>query len=241
MKRGRVRGIMTPYRWTIAFDADDTLWHNERSFQTVFDRFAAFMSDFADEETLQSKLHETEIANLATYGFGVKGYALSMIETALTVSVGQVSTQTIEEIVDMAKGMLTETVEVLPAVEKTLSDLRDVAELIIITKGDLLDQERKVAASGLRDYFDNVHVVSDKTAETYASIFAHHDTPNQMMVGNSLKSDVIPALNAGAWGVHIPHEHEWVLEKAEPPTQDPKFRKVEKISDLPALIAEIES
>ena len=224
-------------RWTIAFDADDTLWHNERDFALTQDRFAQMLAEFTDPKQLQARLLAAERRNLGIYGFGVKGFTLSMIETAIEVTAGRVTGDTIAELLAMGRGMLSGPVEVIDGARSAIEALKSKAEIILITKGDLLDQERKLAQSGLGDLFDRVEIVSDKTAQTYAHIFAQHDTPHQMMVGNSLRSDVIPALETGLWGVHIPHPLTWAYEQAEAPVTHRHFREIETIGDLPALIS----
>lgn len=227
---------MTQAGWTIGFDADDTLWHNERSFQITQARFADLLAEYAEPDNLAARLLAAERRNLRIYGFGVKGFVLSMIETALDVTENRVPQSVIAEVMAAGRAMLAEPVEVFADAPDAVKAAKNAGRVILITKGDLLDQERKLAQSGLGELFDDVHVVSDKTASTYAHIFAAHDTAHQMMVGNSLKSDVIPALKAGLWGVHIPHELTWAYEAADPPVTHRKFRKLDKLSELPALI-----
>jgi putative hydrolase of the HAD superfamily len=226
-------------RWTIAFDADDTLWHNERDFALTQDRFAQMLAEFTAPDHLQERLLAAERRNLGIYGFGVKGFTLSMIETAIEVTDGNVPTEVIGELLEMGRGMLAAPVEVLEGAREAIQTLKKKADILLITKGDLLDQERKLAQSGLGELFDRVEIVSDKTAETYAHIFARYDTAHQMMVGNSLRSDVIPALKAGLWGVHIPHPLTWAYEHADPPVTHRHFREVETISALPAVISSL--
>lgn len=228
---------MTSHNWTIGLDADDTLWHNERGFQMTQDRFADMLADAADPAHLRERLLAAEHRNLTIYGFGVKGFVLSMIETAIEVTDAKVSTDVISELLAMGRAMLADPVELLPDVADALAALRPHAELVLITKGDLLDQERKLAQSGLGDLFDSVEIVSDKTASVYARIFARHDTAHQMMVGNSLRSDVIPALEAGAWGVHVPHDLTWEYERADAPNGHRHFCQIDSIAKLPALVA----
>lgn len=230
---------MSTNRWTIAFDADDTLWHNERGFQMTQARFAEMLADVTDGDHLMDRLLAAERRNLRIYGFGVKGFVLSMIETAIEVSNGKVSANVIAELLAHGRAMLEDPVELLPGVRDAIETLKPNANILLITKGDLLDQERKLAQSGLGDLFDRVEIVSDKTTQTYSHIFAAHDTPHQMMVGNSLKSDVIPALQAGAWGVHVPHELTWAYEAAEPPTRHRHFRQIDSLAALPTLVASI--
>ncbi|PHP66434.1 HAD family hydrolase [Zhengella mangrovi] len=225
----------------IGFDADDTLWHNERFFRMTQERFAAILAGDASPDHLAERLLEAERRNLRRYGYGIKGFTLSMIETALDVTGDAVSGTKIRRILDAARDMHDHPVEPLPHVHDTLSRLSSRFRLVLITKGDLFDQERKLAASGMGDFFHAVEIVSEKTANTYQEVFSRHGSgPEQaMMVGNSLKSDVLPALKAGSWGVHVPHELTWELEHAPAPVDAPRFREIEHLGDLPGLIEAI--
>ncbi|MBM2714520.1 HAD family hydrolase [Mesorhizobium caraganae] len=226
---------------TIGFDADDTLWQNEQFFRMTEKRFAALLADHGEVEHISARLLEAEKRNLAVYGFGIKGFTLSMIETAIEVTEGRVPAATIAEILAAGRDMLGHPVEALPHARETVERLAGAYHLVLITKGDLFDQERKLAASGLGDLFDAVEIVSDKSAATYARIFGRHGSPqDSMMVGNSLKSDVVPAIEAGSWGVYIPHELTWVLEHVEPPVSAPRFRQIVDLGELPALIESID-
>jgi len=227
---------MANSHWTIAFDADDTLWHNERGFQLTQARFADMLSDVASSQHLGARLLAAEKRNLAVYGFGVKGFVLSMIETALEVTEGKVSASVIGELIAMGRAMLAEPVELLDGVRCAIEAVKHDADILLITKGDLLDQDRKLAQSGLGDLFDRVEIVNDKTPDIYTHIFASHDTAHHMMVGNSIRSDVIPAITAGAWGVHVPHALTWAYEVAEPPVEHRRFRRISSLGDLPALV-----
>ncbi len=226
---------------TIAFDADDTLWHNETVFRLTEERFAEALSGYSDPKSLTDRLLEAELRNLRYYGYGIKGFTLSMIETALEVSEGKVPTSIIAEILSYAKQMISHPVEPLPLVRETLEGLRKHYVLLIITKGDLFDQERKIAQSGLADLFHAIEIVSEKTTSTYSMLFERHgDGPERaMMVGNSLKSDVLPALEAGSWGVFIPHEVTWSFEHADEPIGAARYRHLEKLSDLPMLLSSL--
>ena len=226
-----------PRLTTIGFDADDTLWHNEKHFHFTQSMFFELLKDHAAADHINERLLQAEKKNLGFYGFGIKGFTLSMIETAIEVTEGKVPARTLQTILDAGRDMLHQPVELLPQVQKTLAVLALEYKLIMITKGDLFDQERKVAASGLGDFFRAIEIVSDKTVETYGRIFSQQGTGTDqgMMVGNSLKSDVIPALQAGAYGVHVPHELTWALEHEEAP-QHPRFNVVENLGSLPNLI-----
>lgn len=226
---------------TIGFDADDTLWHTERVYRMTESRFAALLADYAPAEDLSSRLLETERRMLRFYGFGRKGFMLSMIETAIDVTDGRVPTSIIRDLLALGHDMYADPVETLPGVRETLEDLAGEYQLLLITKGDLLDQEQKLARSGLGDLFHAIEIVSDKTADTYRRLFARHGNgpDRSMMVGNSMKSDIVPALEAGSWGIHIPHPLTWALEQADPPGDAQRYRQIEEISGLPAIVLDI--
>jgi putative hydrolase of the HAD superfamily len=225
----------------IGFDADDTLWQNERFFRLTEERFAELLKDYADRDLLTARLLDAEKRNLAHYGFGIKGFTLSMIETAVEVTDGKVPATVITDILEAGRAMLAHPVETLPEARATLERLAGGYRLILITKGDLFDQERKLAASGLGNLFDAVEIVSDKSPATYEAIFKRHadGAGKSMMVGNSLKSDVVPAIRAGAWGVYVPHELTWVLEHVPEPADEPRFRRINALGKLVGLIEEI--
>jgi len=226
---------------TVAFDADDTLWHNERFYQMTQARFAELLVDYTDETTLMARLLEAERRNLGHYGFGIKGFVLSMIETAIEVTEQQVPAQVIGQLLAAGQEMLRHPIELLPHAQEAVESLSGTHRILLITKGDLLDQERKLAQSGLGDRFDAVEIVSAKTAAVYARIFdAQADgAKHAMMVGNSMKSDVLPVVEIGGWGVFVPHGLEWEIEKAAPPARAPRFREIADLAALPDLVAEI--
>jgi putative hydrolase of the HAD superfamily len=233
---------MSPNALTaIGFDADDTLWQHEQFYRLTEERFAALLADYAEAKDLSSKLLAAETRNLALYGFGVKGFTLSMIETAIAVTEGAVPAETIRLILEAGRDMHAHPIETMPHAKETLEALAGRYRIILITKGDLFDQERKLAQSGLGDFFDAVEIVSDKTERTYERVFSRHadGAAHAMMVGNSLKSDVVPAIVAGGWGVHIPHDLTWSLEHADAPAEAPRFRRLAHLGELPPLIAEI--
>ena len=226
---------------TIGFDADDTLWQNEAFFRLTQDRFAQLLADHADPDHLHDRLLAAERRNLGHYGFGVKGFTLSMIETAIEVTDARVSAPVIAEIMAAGREMLAHPIELLPQAQAAVAALAKDYKVVLITKGDLLDQERKLAQSGLGDLFHAVEIVSNKTAAVYSGIFARHGTgaPGAMMVGNSLKSDVLPVLEAGGWGVYVPHDLTWALEHAEEPAGHSRFRRLNGLGELPDLVASL--
>ncbi len=226
---------------TIAFDADDTLWQNEAFFRLTQDRFIALLADYADPAQLHDRLLAAERRNLGHYGFGVKGFTLSMIETAIEVTDARVPASVIAELVVAGREMLEHPIELLPHVRATVTALACDYRILLVTKGDLLDQERKLAQSGLGDLFDAVEIVSHKTAAAYTAIFKRHGTgaDQAMMVGNSLKSDVIPALEAGSWAVHVPHGMTWELEMADRPSDHHRFHELDDLSGLPGLVVRL--
>ena len=221
----------------IGFDADDTLWHNERFFQLTQERFAELLSDFTEPDHLMARLLDAERRNLGHYGFGIKGFVLSMIETAIEVTEERVPASVIRQLVDAGQEMLRHPIELLPHAREAVEKLATDHRLVLITKGDLLDQERKLAQSGLGELFDSVEIVSDKTPQTYARIFdASGGTDRALMVGNSLKSDVLPAIKVGAHGVYVPHSLTWALEQAEPPKTEPLYHHIDDLAGLAPLV-----
>ena len=226
---------------TICFDADDTLWHNERFFRLTQERFADLLRGHADPDHLAERLLAAERRNIGHYGFGIKGFMLSMIETALEVTEHRVPGSVIAEIIAAGQEMLSHPIELLPGVQQTIDALNGEFTLLLVTKGDLLDQERKLAQSGLGDVFDGVEIVSEKTASVYAAIFARHRTQvdRALMAGNSLKSDVNPVIEAGGWGVYVPHGLSWELEAAEAPEDHPRFRQIDSLAELPGIVRDI--
>jgi putative hydrolase of the HAD superfamily len=222
----------------IGFDADDTLWRHEDFYRQTEERLLARLVEHGDLAELSLKLLDIERRNLPLYGYGVKAFTLSMIEMAIEASNGRAPAALIEEILAAGRELLRHPIEVFPHVRETLAELAGAYRLILITKGDLFDQERKLEESGLGDFFDAVEIVSDKKAATYARLFTRHaDGPERaMMVGNSLKSDIIPAIEAGGWGVHVPHVFTWAMESAEPPLAAPRFRRLVHLGELTGLI-----
>ena len=223
---------------TVAFDADDTLWHNELIFRRAEDRIAGLLADFEVEHVVKREMYRVEMANLDVYGYGIKGFTLSMIELALAVSGGRAGDEVYRAILEIGKGMLAEPVEVLPGVEATLEALAERFALVVVTKGDLLDQRRKLSRSGLEGYFHHVEVVSRKTPDDYAELLRRLDlAPAQMLViGNSLKSDVLPPLSLGMQAVHIPYHVTWEHVRAEPADHD-TYLELGSIAELPDALS----
>jgi putative hydrolase of the HAD superfamily len=231
-----------PQITTIAFDADDTLWQNEKYFRLTEQRFADLLRDYTDIPDLNHRLIAAVTRNLQFYGFGMKGFALSMVETALEVTDHRVPGTVIAELLAAGRELLTYPIETLPYVDQTLAALQNRYRLILLTKGDIFDQERKLAASGLADYFAAVEIVADKNALTYERIFERHTdgSVHTVMVGNSLRSDILPALEAGASAVYVPHDLTWSYEHADEPTDHPGFARIEHLGQIDAALAVFE-
>jgi putative hydrolase of the HAD superfamily len=223
---------------TVALDADDTLWHNESIFHLTQDQYVDLLKEYGDPDHMKARLLEVEIKNLKLYGYGVKSFTLSMIETAIDLTRGAVPAKTVMDILNLGRAMLEHPVEPLPGVTETLEALKDRYKLVMVTKGDLMNQEQKLARSGLGDYFHAIEIVSEKDANTYRRIVARQGVAPAatVMIGNSMKSDVLPALDAGLWGIHIPYHLTWAHEHAEPPSDSPRFAKLETITELPGWL-----
>lgn len=225
----------------ICLDADDTLWHNEAYFQSTFGRFAHLLAGFAEKEDLQRRLDETEHRNLAAYGYGAKGFILSMLETAADVAGDRLEPATVRSLLALGRDLLAHPLEPLPGVPEALPKLAARAPLVLITKGDLHHQEAKLAASGFGAWFTGVEIVSDKKPETYARVFERYGAPPEaaVMAGNSVRSDVLPVLEAGAWAALIPFELVWSHEAADAPAGHPRFRELASLAELAAWVDEI--
>lgn len=232
----------TPSLTTIGFDADDTLWQNEQFYQTTQAHFIELLKDYADPRELPDRLLKVMLRNIGVYGFGIKSFTLSMVETAVEVTEGRAPGEVIQEILAAGREMAKHPVETLPFARETLEALAGRYRLVLITKGDLFDQERKIAQSGLGELFEAVEIVSDKNRSTYERVFTRHGdgADRSMMIGNSLKSDVLPALAAGSWGVFVPHDLTWAYEHAEAPEGEGRFRQVANLGEIASLIEEIE-
>jgi len=219
----------------IAFDADDTLWVNETYFRDAERAFARLLSSYETENKIDQELFKIEIKNLSLYGYGIKGFLLSMVECALELSDYQIPPKVIEEILVIGKNMLQQPIELLEGVVETLQKLNRKYKLIVATKGDLLDQERKLEKSGLLKYFHHVEVMSDKKPEDYKKLINHLDIkPNELlMVGNSLKSDVLPLIEIGASAIHIPFHTTWAFEQvSDQDSKNSEFRILHNIREI---------
>lgn len=223
----------------IAFDADDTLFVNEPYFQEVEQKFCILMYDYLSKQGLSQELFKTEIANLDLYGYGIKGYILSMIEAAMKISNNTISLEVIEKIIDHGKELLQKPIELLDGVEETLEALKGKYKLIVATKGDLKDQQSKLHRSGLGHYFHHIEVMADKQELNYQKLLQRLEIePSEFfMIGNSLKSDVLPVLEIGGFAVHIPFHTTWEHEKISHKVAHANFKTLEKITDvLPLLL-----
>ncbi|KUJ78428.1 HAD family hydrolase [Ruegeria profundi] len=223
---------------TIGFDADDTLWHNERFFQLTQAHFTDLLADYAERDHLLDRLLEAEKRNIRHYGYGIKGFILSMIETAIEVTEDRVPASVIRQLVEAGQEMLAHPIELLPYAREAIESVAATHQVVLITKGDLIDQERKLAQSGLGELFDGVEIVSEKTPQTYKQIFGQYgDGPaSAMMVGNSMRSDVVAPIQAGCWGVYVPHGLVWEVEQAETPAESPRFRELPDLGRLADLV-----
>lgn len=225
----------------IGFDADDTLWHCENMFFETQARLEAILEQHAPRAEVEAKLHDTELANVRLFGYGIKGFTLSMVETAVQISGGKITGDEVHEILMMGKAMLDAPVELMPNVRTVLASLQDRYRLILITKGDVLDQTNKIDKSGLGDFFDRIEVVQRKDVASYRDVLARHeiDAESFLMIGNSIPSDVLPVLELGGWGVHVPYRHTAVFERHEDDPKHDRFRRVESVKELPGLLSEL--
>ncbi len=222
----------------ICLDADDTLWHNMRFFAETQDALAAMLAPFTDEPAARAALEACEIRNLPQYGYGAKSFTLAMIETAIELGGDALPVSVIADILAAGRRLLAHPVELLDGIEATLDALAERGRLVLVTKGDLFHQEAKLAASGLGDRFAGVEIVSDKTSTTFTRLFARYGVaPAQaVMAGDSMRSDVLPALTAGAWAAYIPQPLAWSHERAGGPCEHPRYRHLERLGELPAWI-----
>ena len=222
----------------IAFDADDTLWVNEPYFRKAEKDFCELLKEYISEEKSNQLLYKIEMQNLPLYGYGIKPFALSLIEAAITISNKKIPIETVSELIEIGKGMLNMPIELIDGIEDTLKQLSKKYRLVMATKGDLLDQERKLIKSGLEKYFHHIEVMSDKQPKNYQKLIKHLDiAPEQLlMVGNSLKSDILPVLEIGSFAIHIPFHTTWEHEKVTEEVIHPNFKTLELASELIDLV-----
>lgn len=222
----------------IGFDADDTLWVNEPFFQEVEKLFCRILQPYSAPESTSAELFKTEMQNLEIYGYGAKGFILAMIETAIRITENKIKPEELNQIIENGKTLLTMPIQLLEGVETTLQKLQEKYKLILATKGDLLDQERKLSKSGLAGYFHHIEIMSDKQENNYLKLLKHLDIePHEfLMVGNSIKSDILPVVNISAKAVHIPFEVMWQHETMHSGNNQPEYIIVNKIEDLISLL-----
>jgi putative hydrolase of the HAD superfamily len=235
--------VLVPRFNIIGFDADDTLWQTERLYVEAQAGLRDLLSRYVPSEDMDKRLYETEMRNLDHFGYGTKAFALSMIETAIELTDGRVSAIDIQSIIQAAREMMAADIDFIEHAPETVASLAATHTLMLITKGDLRDQETKLARSGLAEHFRYVEIVSSKSRETYRAILAKHRVAPQrfLMVGNSLPSDIVPVLELGGIAVYIPWELTWAHDSAEaPPSGQPRFHQLEHIGQLPELVAQLE-
>ena len=223
----------------IAFDADDTLWVNEPYFQEMEGRFCELMEDYLSHHHVSQELYKTEMRNLALYGFGVKSFILSMLETAISISDGTIPITALEKIIKNGKELLERPIELLDGVKGVLNSLKGKYRLVVATKGDLLDQEQKLQKSKLEGYFHHIEIMSDKKVSDYRKLLKHLDVAPEsfLMIGNSIKSDILPVLKIGGFAVHVPYHTTWAHEHVDHNITHERFTRVETISEALSILS----
>jgi putative hydrolase of the HAD superfamily len=222
----------------IAFDADDTLWINETYFREAEEKFSSLLEDFLPQHAIMKELYRTEIGNLGLYGYGIKGFMLSMIETAIRISAGNMPVSLVEKIIGIGQEMLEKPVDLLPGVKDVLQSLQGKYRIVLATKGDLVDQERKLRKSGLESYFHHIEIMSEKRVSDYKKLIARLDIQASefVMIGNSLKSDILPVLELGGYGIHVPFHTTWVHEQVDHEVKHERFFTAEHLEEATAHI-----
>jgi putative hydrolase of the HAD superfamily len=222
----------------VGIDGDDTLWHSEGHYDLTQQRYCELLAPWVDPDSVSTALLETERRNLALFGYGVKGFTLSMIETALTITEHRIDGAHMEMIVSLGKELLAHPVELLDGVAETLDVLAESHRLVLITKGDLFHQESKVAASGVAERFESIEIVAEKDPATYARVLRRMgSSPDAFcMIGNSVRSDIAPVLELGGAGIHVPYHMTWALETAELEESHPRLAQVTEIRQAPAAL-----
>jgi putative hydrolase of the HAD superfamily len=227
----------------VAFDGDDTLWHNESIFSMTQQRFSELMEPYLEDDDLHERLFATEMRNLRLFGYGVKSFTLSMIETAIELSDAKVTAEEIAAIMHAGRAMLQHPVELLEGVEDAIERVSERHPVMLITKGDLFDQESKLARSGLGDRFDAVEIVTEKDETAYRRVLQRRGVQADrfVMIGNSARSDIGPALALGAWAVHVPYHITWAHEQVDESAfaEHERYRRIESLAELPAVLAEV--
>ena len=218
----------------IAFDADDTLWHNEAFFREAEEKFCALLENYLPHHTVARELLQTEIKNIELYGYGIKAFMLSMVETAIRITDKQISNDALEKIMGFGRELLSKPVNLIDGVEEVLQAVTGKYRLVMATKGDLLDQERKLKKSGLEKYFHHIEIMSEKKEDDFQKLIKHLDVlPEEFaMIDNSLKSDIVPVLNLGGHAFHVPYHVTWAHEHIETRLEHPCFYQLQSIRDL---------
>ena len=225
---------------TIGFDADDTLWHNERFFGEAQNKLTALLHEYADNETVSKAVLEMQRQNVNSLGYGIKSFTFAMMQVALDLSREKLDSKTMREVINIGRDMMEHPVDFIDGVPNILESLSKSYELVLITKGDLIDQERKVNLSNVGRWFKNIEIVSEKHSSTYKNIFSRFGKMDEsVMVGNSIKSDAVPAVKAGAWGIHVPYPITWELEMAKPMTDHDRYFEAKNLSHAAEIIKSI--
>ncbi|HEY0872145.1 MAG TPA: HAD family hydrolase [Vicinamibacterales bacterium] len=228
----------------VALDADDTLWHNEPLFTSRREQFCSLLTRYEPAGVPEDQLYEVEMRNLRHFGYGVKGFVLSMIETAIEITGGRIESRDVRQIIEWGREMVSGPIELLEGVGDAVEALAKEYSVILVTKGDLLDQETKLARSGLGHMFQGIEIVSDKTPDTYRKVMSRYDVrPDHfVMVGNSLRSDVLPVVEAGAHAVYVPYEMSWIHERVPPEALlNVRFHEISHIRELPVVLEQIKN
>jgi putative hydrolase of the HAD superfamily len=225
----------------IAFDADDTLWVNEPNYRNAEKELERILKNYVDIQSITENLYKIEMKNLSLFGYGAKGFTISMIETAIELSGKKISAKEIQQIINLGKSVMNNPIELLPNVRKVVIQLSQICKLMLLTKGDLFDQESKIARSGLSEFFKYVEIMSEKDEETYTKILKKYsiDHDKFLMIGNSLKSDILPILSIGSKAVHIPYHTTWIHENVEQTDTNPEYYELSDIIELPDFIDKI--
>jgi putative hydrolase of the HAD superfamily len=223
----------------IAFDADDTLWVNEPNFQETEKKFCDLLSSYLPASAVSQELFSTEMNNISLYGYGAKSFMLSMIETLIRASNCSADIKQVQEIIGLGKELLQKPVELLDGVEEVLAKLNGDYRLVLATKGDLLDQERKLRHSGLESHFHHIEIMSDKKAADYAKLLKNIGCRPEhfLMVGNSLKSDVLPVLELGGYAVHVPFHTTWAHEETDQKIESQRFLEAKNITEILGILS----